>query len=247
MLREERENYILQQINLHNKVYTADLCQALDVSIDTIRRDLSELEKNGKLVKVHGGAISKSFPFPFQQPEVYARDKKKEIAQKALSLIQDGMNILAGGGTVMLELARLLPENLRGTFFTVSPLVALEAAQRSTVQVILIAGQLERNSYICSGASVIRHLSEIKVDLCFLGSNGLSLKDGLSDMDWEVVQVKKEMIKSSKKVAVLSIAEKLETAHHLQICNLNAIDFLITELSPSDPQLARYHKTLKVK
>lgn len=246
MLREERQSYILNQISLHNKVRTTDICMALNVSLDTIRRDLTELDKEGKLQKVHGGAISTSFHYPFQQQEVYARDKKQVIAKKALELVKDGMVILLGGGTVMLELARVIPENLKGTIFTVSPLVALEIAQRSTVEVLLIAGRLARNSYICTGSSVIRQLSEIQADLCFLGTNGLTLKEGITDHDWEVVQVKKSMIQSAKKMAVLTISEKIGTAQNLQVCNLNSIDYLVTELQSSDEPLNNYDKLCKI-
>lgn len=246
MLQEERQNLILQEINLHNKVLSNDLCILLDVSLDTIRRDLAELEKNGKIIKVHGGALSKNFHQPFQQPAIYAKEKKKEIARKAVAFIQDGMSILAGGGTIILELAKMIPENLKGTFFTVSPLVALEVAQRSSVDVILLAGKLAPNAYVCTGSTVISQLSEIQVDLCFLGTNGISIHGGVTDYDWEIVQVKKALIKSSKKLALLSIAEKLDTNHKLQVCNLNSIDYLITELEPDDQKLSGYSQVLKV-
>jgi DeoR/GlpR family transcriptional regulator of sugar metabolism len=246
MLREERHNYILQQIALHKKVYCLELCKALGTSIDTVRRDLADLEKDGKLQKVHGGAISKSFHYPFQQPEVYARDKKKEIAKKALRLIRDEMTLLIGGGTIMLELARMFPQNLNVTIFTVSPLVALEIAQRSTAEVILLAGKLMPNSYICTGAAVIRQLSEVHVDLCLLGTNAISPKDGITDTDWDLMQVKKTMIGSSKKTAALALAEKLGSAQNLQVCNLHAIDYLITELDPADERVSKYGKTLKL-
>lgn len=247
MLKEERQNYILMQISLHQKVYTAEVCTALNVSLDTVRRDLSDLEKDGKLVKTHGGAISNSFHHPFIQTEVYAEDKKVEIAKKALSLIQDGMTILTGGGTVMLELAKRIPENLKGTFFTVSPLVALEVSQRSSVDVVLIAGKLLRDSYITIGSAVVSQLSEIRPDLCFLGSNGLSVNEGITDPDYEVVQVKKQMIKSSKKTAILIISEKIGTAKDLTVCNLNEVDYLFTELKPSHPKLAKYKSFFKIK
>lgn len=247
MLREERQNYILNQISIYSKVHTSDLCTALDVSLDTVRRDLSDLENEGKLVKVHGGAISKSFHYPFQQPAVYAKEKKKEIARKALELIEDGMTILAGGGTVMLELAKMIPEDLKGTFFTVSPLVALEVTQRSTVNVILLAGKLSRNAYICMGSTVIRQLSEIRADLCFLGTNGISIEEGVTDMDWEVVQVKQQMIRSARKTAILTIAEKIGSVQNLTVCNLNAVDYLITELPAADPKLEKYQQLFKVK
>lgn len=246
MLQEERHNIIVQKINSHNKVIASELCKQLRVSLDTIRRDIKELDRKGKVIKVHGGAVSPNFHQPFQQPEVYARHEKKEIARKALTIIKDGMTLLVGGGTVMLELARILPERLAGTLFTVSPLVALEAAQRSTVEVVLLGGKLARNSYICTGASVASAISEIRVDLALLGTNGLSLDEGVTDYDWEVAQVKKAILKSAGKSALLSISEKLGTVQKVQVCKLNAIDHLITELGPNDEKLNAYARVSKV-
>lgn len=246
MLQEERQQFILQRINVHHKVLTSDLCQLLNVSLDTVRRDLTELERKGKLVKVHGGALSNMFHYPYQQPEVYAREEKVAIARKALSLIKDGMVILAAGGTVMLELARIFPENFRGTFFTVSPLVGLEVTQRSTAEVILLSGRLARNSYICTGSSVINQLSEIRADLCLMGTNGISLEEGVTDNDWEVVQVKKAMVRSAESTAVLTISEKLGTARRMQVSPLTAIDHLVTELHPEDERLMEFSKLFRV-
>lgn len=246
MLKEERQNFILKQINLYNRVHTTDLCTALSVSLDTVRRDLVELENEGKLVKVHGGAISKTFHYPFQQTTVYAEKEKREIAKKALRLIHDGMLIIAGGGTIMIELAKILPKDMTGTLFTISPLVALEAAQRSTVDVILLSGKLARNSYTCVGSAVTRQLSEIRADLCFLGANGISLQEGVTEMDWEVAQVKQQMVNSAKKTAVLTIAEKLGTVQSLSVCSLRGIDYLVTELPANAPKLEKYGKHVKI-
>jgi DeoR/GlpR family transcriptional regulator of sugar metabolism len=246
MLKEERQSFIIKQLNLHNKVLSSDLSVQLNVSEDTVRRDLNELAESGKILKVYGGALSKSFQYPFEQNEVYAKDSKKEIAKKAISLIQSGMVLLGGGGTTMIEVARMIPDNLQGTFFTVSPLVALELAERSSMDVILIGGQLSKNSHINFGATVISQLSEIKVDLCFLGTNGLSLEEGVTDSDWEVVQVKKAMIKSAQKTAIVSIAEKLNSIKRMKVCNLNAISYLITDLNPQDKALEGYAKSVKI-
>jgi DeoR/GlpR family transcriptional regulator of sugar metabolism len=245
MLQEERYNFILQQIGLRNKVVASELSQQLHVSLDTVRRDIKELEKTGKLTKVHGGAISLDFHQPFQQQEVYAHQEKMEIARKALSLIKDGMSILAGGGTVMLELARIIPEDLTGTLYTVSPLVALEAAQRSSVDVILLSGHVSRNSYICTGASVVSQISELHIDLCLLGTNGLSIDHGVTDHDWEVAQVKKAILRASRQRAILCIAEKLQSVQKVQVCNLNEIHHLITGLSADDEKLAAYGEFCK--
>jgi len=246
MLQEERHQFILEGLAQHKRVLTEELCRRLNVSADTIRRDLIQLEHHGKLSRVHGGAISIGFNTPFQPDVVYAQKEKIKIARKAIALIKDGMTLLTGGGTVMLEVARLLPESLKGTLFTVSPLVALEVAQRSTIDVILLAGRLSRNSYICTGASVVGQISDMKADLCLMGTNGFSVKDGITDYDWEVVQVKKAMIKSSERMALLSISEKKDITHKLRVCPLHAVHYLITELPPTDPTFSDYYGHCKV-
>lgn len=246
MLQEERHQFILHQLAEQKKVHSDELSRQLHVSGDTVRRDLIELEKAGRLLRVHGGAIATDFHNPFQPEQVYAKKEKMLIARKAVSLIKDGMSLLAGGGTVMLEFARLLPENLKGTLFTVSPLVALEAAQRSTVEVILLAGRLARNSYICTGASVVKQLSDIRADLCLMGTPGFSVMEGITDYDWEVVQVKKAMLQSAERAALLTIAEKRDVVHKLRVCALRDINYLITEQPPSDKQFAGYRNHCKV-
>lgn len=227
----------MKQINLHNKVLSSDLSILLNVSEDTVRRDLNELGESGKLLKVHGGALSKSFHFPFQKNEVYAQPAKRNVALKAISLIKEGMVVLTGGGTTMIELAKLIPSDLEATFFTISPLVALELVEHPKLTVILIGGQLSKNAHINIGASVINDLSEIKVDICFLGANGIDAKEGITDSDWEVVQVKKAMIKCTSKIAILSISEKLSSVQKMRVCSLNEITHFITELEPKSPEL----------
>src|ERR1700741_2403663 len=110
MLKKERQAYILHQVNLHNKVLSSSLCSEINVSEDTIRRDLQELAVEGKVIKVHGGALSHSFSqVYFPADTVYSQNQKRIIAQKAISLISNGMFVLTSGGTTIIELARLLP------------------------------------------------------------------------------------------------------------------------------------------
>ena len=107
MLKKERQSYILQQVNLHNKVLSSSLSQEINVSEDTIRRDLLELSGEGKLLKVHGGALSRSFSqVHVPSNGVYSQHEKKSIAQKAITLIGDGMFVLTSGGTTIVEMAR---------------------------------------------------------------------------------------------------------------------------------------------
>jgi DeoR/GlpR family transcriptional regulator of sugar metabolism len=244
MLKEERQNFIIKQINLHNKVLSADLSVKLDVSEDTIRRDLNELAKSAKIKKVYGGAMSKSFLHTSTQNTTYAKEAKMQIAKKALTLIKEGMFVLLGGGTTIIELARLVPKTLHCTFITISPLVALELIEYSSAEVILLGGRLLSDSYINTGSMVINQLSEIQVDLCFLGANAISMEKGITDSDLEVVQVKKAMLRSANRSAVLTISGKLDSTEKMSVCPLSAIDHLITELDPEDVQLEPYSNTV---
>jgi DeoR/GlpR family transcriptional regulator of sugar metabolism len=241
MLKRERQAYILHQVNLHNKVLSADLSQAINVSDDTIRRDLHELAEEGKIIKVHGGALSNSFHKGYSSSaEVYAYQKKKTIAQKAVSLIKNGMFVLTGGGTTLLELARALPEDLQATFVCGSIPVLMEYLNHPTIEVIVIGDKVAKNSKITVGSEAISKIRELKCDLCFLGLNAIDIQNGVSDNDWDIVQIKKAMIESAQKVVCLTISEKLHSVQPIHVCKAKQIDILITELSPDDPVLKPY-------
>jgi DeoR/GlpR family transcriptional regulator of sugar metabolism len=241
MLKEERHKIILKQINLHNKVLSTDLSEQLIVSEDTIRRDLNELAELGLILKVHGGAMSKTFHYPFDgQNKVYALAAKQLIADKTISLFKRDMMILTEGGTTIMEIAKKIPADLQATFLTVSPQVALALAEHENINVITVGGKLAKNANIHTGASVVNDLANIRPDLCIIGTNGISLQYGLTDSDWEVVQIIKAMVRAAKKVAVVTIAEKFNTVQKIKICDLADVDYLVTELPPDSPILAGY-------
>lgn len=242
MLKKERQAFILHQVNLHNKVLSSDLSQEMKVSEDTIRRDLNELADLNKIIKVHGGALSKSFHNSFQRSKIYSIENKKVIAQKAIQLIEDGMFVLTTGGTTIIELARMLPENLNATFITGSLPAAFEYMHHPTIEVIVIGDKLSKSSQITVGGEAINSIKRLKADLCFLGINAIDAENGVTDNDWDVVQVKKAMIDSSEKVVALSISEKINTTQRIKVCEANEVDVLITELSPENLALERYHK-----
>lgn len=240
MLKKERQAFILHNVNLHNRVLSSDLSSAINVSEDTIRRDLQELSEHNKLIKVHGGALSKSFHSSFNSSKVYAIENKKKIAQKAVRLIKDGMFVLTSGGTTIIELAKALPENLHATFITGSLPSAIEYMHHPNIDVIIIGDKLSKNSQITVGGEAIAKIKQIKADICFVGTNALEVKSGLMDNDWEVVLVKKAMIESSVKVVSLAISEKINTTQRIKVCETTDIDVLITELDVDAPLLAPY-------
>ncbi len=240
MLKKERQAFILHNVNLHNRVLSSDLSMGINVSEDTIRRDLQELSDGGKLIKVHGGALSKSFHSSFNSSQVYAIENKKLIAQKAAALIKNGMFVLTSGGTTIIELAKALPENLQATFITGSIPAALEYMHHPNIEVIIIGDKLSKSSQITVGGEAITKIKGIRSDICFLGTNALDADAGLTDNDWDVVQVKKAMIESADKVVSLAISEKINRSQRIKICDTKDIDVLITELDPANPTLIPY-------
>ncbi|HEY2720511.1 MAG TPA: DeoR/GlpR family DNA-binding transcription regulator [Chitinophagaceae bacterium] len=244
MLKKERQAYILHQVNLHNRVLSSVLCQEISVSEDTIRRDLQELSDDGQLIKVHGGALSPSFNQLFYTPRtVYSYTQKTAIAKKAISLIKDGMFILTSGGSTILELARSLPPQLKATFITGSIPAILEYMNHPNIDVIVIGDKVSKNSKITTGGEAINKIRQIRADLCFLGINAIDLKHGITDSDWEVVQLKKSMIESSQKVISLTISEKINTFQPIKICDVTGTNVLITELPATDPLLKSYRES----
>lgn len=234
MLKKERQAYILRQVSLHNSVLSADLSSSINVSEDTIRRDLNELAETGKIIKVHGGALSKSFNSFYLRADVYNVDSKKIVAEKGAALIKDGMFILTGGGTTIIEMARLLPENLKATFFTVSIPAAYEYAQHPNIEVIFIGDKIAKKSQIAVGGEAISKIKHIKADLCFLGINAIDPEHGITDNDWDIVQVKNAMIEAAAKTVVMTISEKLNSSQRIRVCGIQDIDVLITELDPEN-------------
>ena len=243
MLKKERQAYILHQVNLHNRVLSSLLSQEIQVSEDTIRRDLHELSEEGKLIKVHGGALSPSFSQVYYSPKtVYSRPQKTIIAQKAISLIEDGMFVLTSGGSTILELARTLPPRLKATFITGSIPAIFEYMHHPNIEVIVIGDKISKDSKITVGADAINKIKQIKADLCFLGINAMDIKHGITDSDWDVVQLKRTMVESSQKVICLSISEKINTFQPIKVCDIHDVDVLITEQSPEESIFIPYHE-----
>ena len=238
MLKEERHQTILNEVDLHNRILLTDIADALDVSIDTIRRDVKELDADQKLKKVHGGAISMGFMTnSTRNTNIYKLEHKVAIATKALSMLKDSAVIFIDGGTTCMELARIIPENLNLTCFTISLPVAMELSNKANVNVISIGGQISKEAQIAIGANAIHHLSEIRVDYSFIGTGYVDAVYGLTEFDWDIVQIKKAVIKASKKTVLLSISEKLNSQHRYKTCDINTINTMITELDAENPLL----------
>lgn len=246
MKKAERHKIILNEVHLHNRVLLSDLKNILNVSIDTVRRDLVALDKLKLLKKVHGGAVSNGFTiYSDQNREIYEYENKSLIAKKGISFLNQGDVVLITGGSTNLELAKLLPKKMNLTFFTPSLPMAVELLNNSSnfTEVHLIGGKLSKGSQLATGGSSINTLAEITADVCFLGTGYVDINKGITEIDWEIAQMKKAMIQSSKKVISLSISKKLNTINRYKICDLTQVNALITELEPTHKSLQKYRES----
>ncbi|WP_291868930.1 DeoR/GlpR family DNA-binding transcription regulator [Maribacter sp.] len=244
MLKEERHQLILNEVALHNRILLTDISEVLNVSVDTVRRDVIQLDSEKKLKKVHGGAISLGYVNnTSQHDKVYAIAKKTAIAEKAVKLLRNGHVILIHGGTTCLELARIIPAKMSLTCFTLSLPIAMELCKKPKLEVILIGGTMAKESQIASGGHAIHNISKIKVDYGFIGTGYVDATYGLTEFDWESVQVKMTVVQASKNTVLLTISEKLNSQNRYKTCELSDVSTMITELDPNDPLLDDFRET----
>lgn len=244
MFKQERHQLILSEVALHNRILLTDISEVLDVSVDTIRRDVIQLDFEKKLKKVHGGAISLGYANnTSQHDKVYALAKKAIIAEKAVKLLKNGNVILIHGGTTCLELARMIPPKMSMTCFTLSLPVAMELCKKPKLEVVLIGGTMAKESLIASGGHAIHNISKIKVDYGFIGTGYVDTTYGLTEFDWESVQVKMAVVQASKNPVLLTISEKLNSQNRYKTCELSDISTMITELDPNETLLDEFRTT----
>ena len=241
MKKEDRQEFILEEIRTYNKVKSAELCKQLNVSEDTIRRDLLDLAKQGALKKVHGGATSIKFiPYSHKEREIYAHEEKLIIVKKAQKLLRDNLVIAMDGGTTNLEMARLFPPDLEATVITNSLPIAIQLTDHPKIEIVFFGGKIHKSSQVSTGYDVIKALTKVRTDLCFIGTRSLDAETGLTETEWEEAHIKKTLIHNSKRAICLTISEKLNTTQPYQVCPPEAIDYLVTELSPDDEMLVPF-------
>jgi DeoR/GlpR family transcriptional regulator of sugar metabolism len=236
--KKERKELIAKQVNIHTRLMFSDLVNLIDVSEDTIRRDVNELAEDGQVIRIKGGVMSAAYHYGHDSV-TYAQSNKQIIAEKALSLLKDDIVVLIGGGTTVREFIKRIPNTLKATFITVNVLSAVELLDKPLIKTIMIGGQVSTYSQMTISGEVFEYLANIKSDLCILGTNAID-NNGLTDSDWETIQVKKAMIKAAGKVAILAISEKLNSVMQIKIADISEIDYLITDLDPDSTSLQTY-------
>jgi DeoR/GlpR family transcriptional regulator of sugar metabolism len=241
MLREERLQIILKMLDTDQRVSSVQLAEILNVSDDTIRRDLNELDENGLLKKVHGGAIPKS-PSPYKLTERIniLHEEKIILAQKAQQFFKDGQVIILDNGSTNMEVARLMSPNLKATVFTTSIPIAQILCEHPTIELFMLGGKVFKDAQNTYGTEVIELLSKIRADIFLVGVCGMHHHIGVTMPDWGESVVKRKMVEISAKTIALVTADKINTAENYVVCTYQQIDVLLTDNSISETQLIDY-------
>jgi len=211
-----------------------DLCRQLKVSAATVRRDLDELERNGAIRRVHGGAVSVESRLEesvFEDKTALAVREKRRIAEAALQFVGAGETIYLDGGSTVLELARLLRERSNLTVVTNSLHAAHELAGRGP-RLIVIGGELRRLSQTLVGALTRLVLQELHLDKAFMGTIGFAAKEGLTTTDPSEAFTKKAVMGQSRQVIVLADSSKAGKVSFASAGRWEDIHVLITDKKP---------------
>lgn len=242
MVKEERLQLILDQLGKESKVQLAEMSQLLNVSEDTVRRDIKELNEQGLLRAVRGGAISNSsVPHHYRDREKYDVGQKKLIAEKAIPFIKNGQTIFMDGGTSVLAVAQMLPKDLNITVVTNSFPVADVLEDHPNADVIFAGGRLYKTAFTTIGHETIQTIRNVRANIYFMGVSSLNTI-GVTGKSYEDVQVKKTMAEMSAQVIALSTLAKINTAQAFYICPTTDIDVIITEADPNSEELSAYKK-----
>lgn len=230
MLKEERQQYILNRIHQDNRIYATTLSEELGVSDDTLRRDLIELDKKGFLTKVHGGAIARSgISVNFTERLHTAAPIKQQMAAKVIPFFKEGDVILMDGGTSNLEIARQIPRNMALTIYTNSFPVVNALFDHPKLELVFLGGQVFNSSQVTVGVSVFQTLQTITPDWVIIGISDIHPEKGLTCPDREEALIKRSMIERGVKRIILADSYKLDTARTYQVASLGDIDYIVTE------------------
>lgn len=230
MLTSQRKQLILEKLEAEGQVQSTALSLFFSVSEDTIRRDLRELAAEGRLQRVHGGALPASSAIaPFAERQSVKMDAKKRVARRGEQLISPGQVVIIDGGTTTSELITFLPPDLRITVVTHSPGIALGLVDHPCIEVILIGGRLYKHSIVTVGAATIEGINNIHADLFFMGVTGVHPEAGLTTGDYEEACIKRAFSGRAAETVVLASPEKINTASAFVIGDLSLVNTLVVE------------------
>lgn len=237
MQATQRKRYIMKVLQEELSVDVINLANKLETSKVTIRKDLDELAEEGLVTRTHGGAIltEKQNLVRLISNTINERaEEKKAICKAAFELVKADGSIIIDSGSTTVHLSQLVT-NIPLTVITNSLLVMQELAGAHSIDMLLVGGQLRRDSLAAIGSQANQFLSNINADILFLGARGFSLEAGITCTSLAEADTKQAMIKSAARVCLLADSSKLGTVSLAKICDWKDIDVFVTDggISPS--------------
>lgn len=244
MYAEERQQAITRLVRARGRVAVTDLATEFTVTTETVRRDLSLLERAGLVRRVHGGAVPAG-SLDVIESAISERDEanpreKEQIARAALALLPpDDGTILLDAGTTTARLADLLPRDRRLVVITHAVPIAARLAGLPHIDLRLLPGRVRPTTQAAVGADMVAALDLLRADVAFLGTNAVSLDHGCSTPDNEEAAAKRAMVRAAKRVAVLTDSSKLDQDAAVRFAALDEVDVLVTDSGASREQQRR--------
>lgn len=239
MYAEERRRLLVQLAHSEGRVHVSGAAEQFGVTPETIRRDLEVLDRHGVLRRVHGGAMPTEFlpmgDLAIVDREHSAADQKERIAVAAAALLpgRPWSSILLDAGTTTGRLAGQIGHETHLAIFTNSLPIAATLSTRTGTDVQLLGGHVRGVTQACVGGSTVASLARLRVDVAFMGTNGLSADHGLSTPDTEEALVKSQMVRSARTVVLLCDSRKFGTETACSFASLDDVDVLVTDaISP---------------
>lgn len=234
MYAEERQQAMAELVTQRGRLSVIALAETYDVTTETVRRDLSTLERMGLVRRVHGGAVPSS-ALAVIESGLLERDQanieqKERIASAALELLPPGQaTLLLDAGSTTSRLASQLPRDHRLTIYTHAVPVAARLAAYPQVELHLLPGRVRTTTQAAVGVDTVQALTDLRADVAFLGTNGLSLGHGLSTPDADEAATKRAMVRSARQVVVLADSSKVGAESPIRFADLVEVDVLVTD------------------
>lgn len=237
MYAAERQQRIITEARQAGRVEVNALADSLGVATETVRRDLTALERRGSLRRVHGGAI------PVErlevEPTLAARtgrlsELKRRIAARALDELPTGGSVILDSGSTALAVAELLPPDLDLTVLTNSLAAATLLATHPGINLYLLGGRVRGTTGAAVGEWATGPLAGVTVDVALLGTNGFSVTRGLTTPDQSESLVKRAMVTAARKCVLLTDSSKAGDDHLHRFAQVAEIDVVITDTDLDD-------------
>jgi DeoR family fructose operon transcriptional repressor len=231
---EERQQAIAAQVTTHGRASVTELAQAFEVTTETVRRDLAVLDRAGVLRRVHGGAVP-ARTLRLVEPSVDEREvtraaHKQAVARAAAEFLpQSGSTVLLDAGTTTARVAALLPPDRELQVVTNSIPIAARLAGFGSVCLQVLGGRVRGLTQACVGAPALEALAALRVDIAFIGTNGITVRHGLSTPDPDEAAVKRAMVASANFVVVVADSSKIGREEFVGFAPVSSLDVLVTD------------------